>query len=144
MTARTIELKVPPDSRYLAAARNFVADAARDGGWTDEDQLDDLRLVVSESVTNALKALLAQQSVEPIRLVATVSDQSIEVLVSDSAGGFRPDAENLTLPEPDLSREGGFGVPLIQAYSDEASYTSVGGGTEVRIVVNRSRGDSED
>ena len=49
----------------------------------------------------------------------------------------RVGAEAPALPEPDLRREGGFGLPLIEALSDEASFTRTPSGTRVRVVVFR-------
>ena len=133
----TTELDIPAESRFVATARNFVADAARHGGWMDDQRLDDLRLVVSETVTNALHAQATSRVDELIRVVAAVYADRIEIEVTDSAGGFEPPDEAPALPGPDLRREGGFGLPLIEALSDEASFTRTPSGTRVRVVVFR-------
>lgn len=135
----TTELDIPAESRFVSTARNFVADAARLGGWMDEERLDDLRLVVSETVTNALHAQAMSRVDELIHLEASVYDDRIEIEVTDSAGGFEPPEEAPALPEPDLRREGGFGLPLIEALSDEASFIRTESGTRVRVVVYRDR-----
>lgn len=140
---RTTELDIPAESRFVATARNFVAEAARNCDWIDEEQLDDLRLVVSETVTNALHAQAERQVDELIHLQTIVFDDRIEIVVADSAGGFDPPAEALPLPEPDLGREGGFGLPLIEALSDEAHFTVTAAGTTVRVVVYRHGPDSD-
>ena len=135
--SHTTELEIPAESRFVAVARNFVADAARQGGWTDETRLDDLRLVVSETVTNALHAQVVSEVDELIHLTTTVFDDRIEIVVADAAGGFEPPAEAPLLPEPDLGREGGFGLPLIEALTDEAQFIPTAVGTTVRVVIYR-------
>lgn len=141
MTAapETTELEIPAESRFVAAARNFVADVARQAGWTDEERLDDLRLVVSETVTNALHAQAVSRVDDLIRVATTVFDDRIEIVVADAAGGFEPPAVAPSLPEPDLRREGGFGLPLIEALTDEAQFIPTDVGTTVRVVVYRRR-----
>lgn len=138
-TSEWAELEIPPESRFIGMARNFVADAARAVGWSDEERLDDLRLVVSETVTNALHAQAGHGVDEVIRVRASVSAERVEFVVTDSAGGFEPPDRAPSLPEPDLGQEGGFGLPLIEALSDEAHFDSSSGGTTVRVVLLRSR-----
>lgn len=135
--ARTTELEIPADSRFVSTARNFVADAALGAGWVDEDQLDDLRLIVSETVTNALRAHEDHRVDDLIRVRSIVSEDRIEIFVSDAAGGFEVSLADVNLPEPDLDNESGFGLPLIDALSDEAQFTSTSSGTTVRVVVWR-------
>lgn len=135
---RLAEIEFPADSRYVATARNFAADAARDAGWLAPDQFDDLRLIVSETVTNALRAHLAQQIEAAIRVESRVYDDRVEITVIDSAQGFRPPEPVPGLPEPDMAREGGFGLPLMDALSDEVYFTTTRTGTAVRLVVRRN------
>jgi serine/threonine-protein kinase RsbW len=135
-TGRVDELEIPADSRYVAAARNFVADSARAAGWLDEDQIDDLRLVASELVTNALRAQAHHALPAVITVRSVYHDDRFELSVADSAGGFDAPVAP-PLPEPDLHREGGFGLPLIEALTDEAHFVRNGSGTTVRVVVYR-------
>jgi len=134
-------IDIPANSRFVAAARNFVAEVALGGGWIDGEQLDDLRLVVSETVTNALHAHAQQHVEDRIRIDALLFDDRIEIVVADAAGGFDPPTEPPALPEPDLGREGGFGLPLIEALSDEAHFIATDRGTTVRVVVYRHAHD---
>jgi serine/threonine-protein kinase RsbW len=135
---RTAELEIPAESRYVAAAREFVADEARAAGWLDDEQVDDLRLVVSETVTNALRAHVTRDVEELIRVRSSVFDDRVEISVTDAAGGFEVSPDPVALVEPDLAREGGFGLPLIEALSDEAHFTPTDAGTVVRVVVYRA------
>lgn len=136
-SAGRVELEIPAESRFVATARNFVADAARAAGWTDEERLDDVRLVVSETVTNALHAHLLQRVVEPIRVSAEASADRLLFVVADAAGGFEPPQDAPVLPEPDLRQEGGFGLGLIEALSDETRFEATEEGTTVSVVLLR-------
>lgn len=133
------EIEIPADSRFIATARNFVSGIATGAGWVDGAQLDDLRLIVSETVTNALAAQADHSIDDLVRLRTVLHDDRIEILVSDAAGGFDLADADLDIPEPDLLNEGGFGLPLIDALSDEAQFTRTGRGTTVRLVVYRDR-----
>lgn len=135
---RVASIEFPADSRYVATARNFAADAARDAGWLGSEQFDDLRLIVSETVTNALRAHLAQRIETLIRVESRVYDDRLEITVVDAATGFDPPEPVPGLPEPDMAREGGFGIPLMDALADEVHFTATSAGTVVRLVVRRS------
>lgn len=135
---RVAHIDIPAESRFVAAARNFAAEAARAAGWLEPEQVDDLRLVVSETVTNALRAHVAQRVAQTIRVESRIDEDRLEITVTDAAAGFDPPEPVPTLPEPDLAREGGFGLPLMEALSDEIHFTATPeGGTSVRIVVRR-------
>lgn len=134
---RSDGIDLPAHSRHVALARNFVADLLREAGWTDDDQLDDLRLLVSEAVTNAVRAQAARDVDAGVRLDAALYADRVEIVVADTGGGFDTPVEPPELPEPDIEREGGFGLPLIEALSDEAEFIPTEGGTTVRVVVYR-------
>lgn len=137
--AQFIELMIPAESRFVAQARRFIAEAAAQAGWMDDEQIDDLRLVVSETVTNALRAQVRVDRGAKIIVRCCAHDDRFEFSVADSAGGFeRPEQLDVHADES-LHREGGFGLPLIEALSDEAHFTNVDGGTTVRLVLYRER-----
>lgn len=51
-----VELMIPAESSFVATARRFITDVAGKADWMDQQHLDDLRLMASEAVTNALRA----------------------------------------------------------------------------------------
>jgi len=133
---RVAEISVPAESRYVAIARNFVIAVAREAGWLSGEQLDDLRLVASETVTNAVRAQRSVAATDQIRVRCAATPQQFEFSVADSAGGFDV-PETATLAAGDLGREGGFGLPIISELSDEAHFDIDEGGTVVRALVFR-------
>jgi serine/threonine-protein kinase RsbW len=77
------------------------------------EKLEDIRLVVSELVTNSI--LHARLSFDDkISLRVTVSDGAVRGSVCDPGPGFMMPAE--PAPRPDLS--GGWGLPIVETISD--------------------------
>jgi anti-sigma regulatory factor (Ser/Thr protein kinase) len=75
-------------------------------------QLRDVRLLVSELVTNAVRhAELAPGDV--IQLVVDAADHTLRVEVHDLGGGFVP-----VEPRPDLARPSGWGLYLVAELAD--------------------------
>ena len=103
----TFELELPRGLDSAAVARH-----ALDGldGRLPADQLGDVRLLVSELVTNAIRH--AELS-EAIRLVVTVSDGAIRVEVRDDGAGFEVET-----PPTDPERSSGWGLFLVETLAD--------------------------
>ena len=101
------ELPVAPEA--ASAARH-----ALDGlsGELPDGRMRDVRLLVSELVTNAVRhANLAAGDV--IGLVIEVADQKLRVEVHDAGGGFIP-----STPSPDPARPSGWGLYLVAELAD--------------------------
>jgi serine/threonine-protein kinase RsbW len=91
-----------------------VARHALDGlsGELPDGRLRDVRLLVSELVTNAVRhADLAAGDV--IGLVIEVAEQKLRVEVHDAGGGFIP-----STPSPDPARPSGWGLYLVAELAD--------------------------
>jgi anti-sigma regulatory factor (Ser/Thr protein kinase) len=99
------ELAVTPEA--AAEARHALAAVA-----LSEDRERDVRLLVSELVTNAVRhANLVPGDV--ILLVIDVEDSLLRVEVHDPGGGFVPRA-----PAPDPARPSGWGLYLVEELAD--------------------------
>lgn len=136
---RVSQISLPPDRRYVGVARDFVGDVAAEEGWISDPRLDDLRLAVSEAVTNAVRAEAAVGRDDQILLRCVAAVDRFEVRIRDRAGGFDAPSTGVPVPEPDPSREGGFGLPLMSALVDETRFEVAHGGTEVCLVLWRGR-----
>jgi anti-sigma regulatory factor (Ser/Thr protein kinase) len=100
-------LAVTPEA--AAEARHALDDL---GPRIADHRLRDVRLLVSELVTNAVRhANLADGDV--ILLVLVVGDGSLRVEVHDPGGGFVP-----TAPAPDPARPSGWGLYLVAELAD--------------------------
>ena len=102
--------------RRLSAAPEAAAEARRAlddlGGELPGGRMRDVRLLVSELVTNAVRhADLAGEDV--IELVIELADHRLRVEVHDPGGGFVPSA-----PSPDPARPSGWGLYLVAELAD--------------------------
>lgn len=131
-----VELRLPPAIPYVGLARLVVVSAARQAGM-DPERLEDLRLVVSEAVTNSMLAHEAVASDEAVCVAFAADVDSnagkgdFEVLVGDCGPGFEaaggpPDGTR------DWSSEGGLGLTLIRGLADDVEFQREDG-MEVRL-----------
>jgi anti-sigma regulatory factor (Ser/Thr protein kinase) len=101
--------------RELAVSPEAASEArhALDGLNDDlSGRMRDVRLLVSELVTNAVRhANLADGDV--IVLVLDLADDALRVEVHDPGGGFVP-----TAPSPDPARPSGWGLYLVAELAD--------------------------
>jgi anti-sigma regulatory factor (Ser/Thr protein kinase) len=105
MTDLALRLAPAPDS-VPAARYSLDGLAAR----LDEHQLEDLRLLVSEVVSNSVRH---GDGAGPIDLRITIERSGVRVEVEDPGPGFRPTAE--TGP---VERNEGWGLRLVERLAD--------------------------
>jgi serine/threonine-protein kinase RsbW len=104
-----VERKFPVKPESAAEARHALDDLS---GELPDGRMRDVRLMVSELVTNAVRhANLASGDV--IDLVVELADQTLRVEVHDPGGGFIPSA-----PSPDPARPSGWGLYLVAELAD--------------------------
>jgi anti-sigma regulatory factor (Ser/Thr protein kinase) len=116
-----VELESSPDA--AAAARR-----ALDGfsGRVPERRLRDVRLLVSELVTNAVRHA-GLSAGDRIRLIVRMQQAVLRVEVDDPGRGFE-----LRPPQPDPARASGWGLYLVEELSDRWGMDRGGrGGTRV-------------
>lgn len=122
----TVELELPRGLDSAAVARHAVD--GLDG--LPADQLGDVRLLVSELVTNALRHADLEEH-HAIRLAVTVSDETVRVEVSDPGRGFEP-----TDAPTDPERTAGWGLFLVETLADRWGVDAQGG-TRVWFELDR-------
>ncbi len=105
-----IDLRLAPNSDAVSAARHSL-DEFKD--LLPPEKLEDVRLVVSELVTNSVRhaGLLPD---DQILLSVVTSGGLVRGRVCDPGPGFEKPSE--PRPRPDLS--GGWGLPIVQRISD--------------------------
>ena len=105
-----IDLRLPPEPEVVTTARHAL-DQLTD--LLPPEKLEDVRLVVSELVTNSiLHAGLSPE--ERISLTVTVSDGAVRGSVCDPGPGFGMPSE----PSPRSDLSGGWGLPIVETISD--------------------------
>lgn len=134
MSSRSATLSAEPES--IAAARGFVDESVSDLTWL-RARFDDVRIVVSEVVTNAVRAQRQANPSAAIELVCKVGSDVVELVVIDHGGGFESPGESP--PWPAGGAEGGYGLPLIMSLADGVHFDRLETGTRVEIVWRRHR-----
>jgi anti-sigma regulatory factor (Ser/Thr protein kinase) len=120
-----LDRSYPADPEAAALAREDFGTLAQRHGATDE-QVDDIRLLVSEAVTNAARHAYPG-SAGPVSAMAAVSAGRITILVSDDGVGPRA---------PSGDPGAGWGWPLMAALSERFTIRRrSNGGTEVEMRV---------
>jgi anti-sigma regulatory factor (Ser/Thr protein kinase) len=105
-----INLRLTPESEAISEARHALdrlADVLPPG------KLDDVRLVVSELVTNSVRHAGLSPD-EQISLTVVISDGSVRGRVCDPGPGFEKPSE----PRPRTDLSGGWGLPILERISD--------------------------
>ncbi len=105
-----IDVRLTPDPEVVTTARHALDRLA---DLLPPEKLEDVRLVVSELVTNSiLHAGLSSD--EQISLMVSVSASSVRGRVCDPGPGF--EIPSKPCPRPDL--RGGWGLPIVETISD--------------------------
>jgi serine/threonine-protein kinase RsbW len=104
-----VERRLPVSPEAASAARHALDDL---GDAVPDARLRDVRLLVSEVVTNAVRhANLAAG--DAIELIVELDRGTLRVEVHDPGGGFVPRA-----PAPDPTRPSGWGLYLVAELAD--------------------------
>jgi anti-sigma regulatory factor (Ser/Thr protein kinase) len=123
-----LELAGTPDS--VAEARRALGGLAT---GIAADRLGDVRLLVSELVTNAVRHAGVSAG-EMILLSIALDDARLRVEVQDSGGGFTP-----AVQEPDPARASGWGLYLVEELADRWGVER-GAATRVWFELDRPAG----
>lgn len=119
----------------VTAARLALADL---DSHLDESAAFDVRLLVSELVTNSVQHAQVAAD-DSIVLEVSIKDDLVHIEVRDEGPGFKPPAE----PPPD-DADSGWGLFLVEQLSDSWGQREDGRGVWFEIARNRGGADSGD
>lgn len=126
---------------HLLEVRDFVSEAARQFGFSEED-VANIVLAVDEACTNIIKHAYQYAPDKHIDIAIVRNNGAFEVKIKDSGRSFDPE----TLTPPDLKRNlshhrrGGLGVYLMKKLMDKVEYSfAAGEQNEVSLVKYLSR-----
>src|SRR5436190_21135395 len=83
-------------------------------GSLDDEQLTELRLLVTELLTNSIRHGEGEGDRGWIELDVDIHANGVRVVVTDNGPGFEPDPE----PTPHVGRPGGWGLCLVDRLAD--------------------------
>lgn len=130
LRGETVHLALPSMPRYVSMARLTVAAAANMVGFSVDD-VEDLKVVVSEACTNALRHGCC--GAETHDLYYTLDADRLTIRVEDQGEGYEP--EQVEEPELSGNQVGGFGLFIIKSLMDEVEVVSdKGRGTQITMV----------
>lgn len=128
----TVRLTIPAKPEYITLVRLALSGLSRSRPLSDEE-LGDLKLAVTEACTNSVRHGYREDGEGTVEVVYELQPDRVVVEVADDGPGFdaagdRPTAENLA--------EGGLGIAIIKAVSDEfeSGTRSNGRGSRLRFV----------
>ena len=105
-----IDLRLTPNPEAALAARHSLD---RLEGHLLPEKLEDVRLVVSELVTNSVRHAGLPPDAR-ILLAVVITDGSVRGRVCDPGPGFEKPSE----PRPRTNLNGGWGLPIVESISD--------------------------
>ncbi|MEM9200177.1 MAG: ATP-binding protein [Actinomycetota bacterium] len=137
-----LAFEIPARSDFVSFARVVVAAMAELREDIAPERIEDLKLAVSEAVTNAINAQQRVDRNDRIQLECQITDDEIVVVIHDHGGGFTS-GDVPSLPEPDhpdrLLHESGLGLHLMSMLADESEVSPGDDGTDVKLVVYSAR-----
>lgn len=134
-----VELRIPAQAEYIQLVRTVIGEIAAIDPNLSLGRIADLRLAVSEAVTNAYREHTRQNLDDQIVVRCDLTKGKIEIEINDQGAGFNPneipDLPNVEDPAR-LNHESGVGFSLIRELSDETIVETGENGTKVRLIFN--------
>ena len=122
-----IVMMLPPVAASVSLARHTLAGALEVADATPEC-VDEAQVAISEACTNVFDHAADGQNFE---VLINIGDVDLTMHILDSGPGF-PRAHRLA-DWPDIAAEGGRGLILMTAFTDDASFDSEDAGGSVRL-----------
>jgi serine/threonine-protein kinase RsbW len=136
--AETVEIRLPPRPEYVGAVRLVFGAFGRIAELSG-DSVEDLKLAVSEAVTNALTREVLAGRDDEVRIVATRVEDGVILEVTDAGPGvpdpgFGSDADEASSEE--FSFETGLSLPVVRGLVEDLEIeTGAESGLTVRFRV---------
>jgi serine/threonine-protein kinase RsbW len=124
----SVRVTLARDSRYVAVARGVLS-TLLDGLPAPAEVVDDLQMALSEACANVVRHAVGS---EAYQVDLEVDDERCRVQVSDRGPGFLPQSGDFTTT--DLDDEGGRGLALIRALTDDLWFERAERGMRVGFV----------
>jgi serine/threonine-protein kinase RsbW len=120
-----VSLVIPAKAEYIALGRLALTGLLRPRA-VEPEVIADVKLALTEACSNSIRHAYAEGGEGAVEIRYELADGSLAVEVSDEGGGFDP-----ALLEPGQARfdEGGLGIAIIRALTDELTVGSRAGGS---------------
>jgi serine/threonine-protein kinase RsbW len=129
---RAVRLSIPAKPEYITLGRLALTAIARLHDLPEET-LGDLKLALTEACTNSVRHAY-ENGEGAVEILYELHPDRLAVEVSDEGPGFTPPDRELGGVAEELS-EGGLGIAIIRALTDEFDLVDgEGGGSRLRFV----------
>ena len=132
---RKFELFLASDTKYLENVEKLSSRVARYANLSESDS-DDLGIVTTELVNNAIHHGNKNDPDKNVFIVFTVDDSKIELRIKDQGNGFDPKKLKDPLAPENLLNENGRGIFLIRNLMDGLDFNFTDSGTETIVIKN--------
>ena len=134
-SAQAIRLTIPAKPEYITLGRLALTGIARlRSESVSAEVLGDLKLALTEACTNSVRHAYGEDT-GLVHIVYELHSDRLVVEVSDSGQGFEPTTGSFAGLDTDELAEGGLGIAIIEALSDELEIgEGDDGGSRLRFV----------
>lgn len=132
----TVDLQIPPRSAYVGVIRLALAALARAAGF-GEEQVDDLKIAVSEACANAVLSNEESGSDAPVTVRWIDEDDRVVIEVSDHGPTLDPEAVEAE-DSQGFSSRAIMSIALLKSLVDSCDFIPrAGGGMTTRLQITR-------
>jgi serine/threonine-protein kinase RsbW len=110
-----VSLVIPARAEYIALGRLALAGLLRPRA-VEPEVIADVKLALTEACSNSIRHAYADGREGEVEIRYELADSTLAVEVSDEGAGFEPP---LPEGEPHALDEGGLGIAIIRAVTDE-------------------------
>ncbi len=129
---RSVRLTIPARPEYISLGRLALTAIAGVRSVSDET-LHDLKLALTEACTNSVKHAYEEGGEGTVDILYELQSDRLAVEVGDAGAGF--ELRNADGANGDELSEGGLGIAIIRAVTDEVEIEArEGGGSRLRFV----------
>ena len=125
-----VALSIPAKAEYIALCRLALTGLAQVRPLEPET-LADLKLALTEACSNSIRHAYQEGRAGSVDIRYELDGERLAVEVADEGGGFEPEAGN---GHDGVRDEGGLGIAIIRAVTDELAIESHESGSRLRFV----------
>jgi serine/threonine-protein kinase RsbW len=125
-----VSLSIPAKPEYIALCRLALTGLAHVRPL-EPDTVADVKLALTEACSNSIRHAYREGREGFVDIQYELNGSTLAVEVADEGGGFDPDAEVGSADDLD---EGGLGLAIIRALTDELAIESHERGSRLRFV----------
>jgi serine/threonine-protein kinase RsbW len=125
-----VALSIPAKAEYIVLCRLALTGLAQ-VRELEPEVVADLKLALTEACTNSIRHAYEEGRTGVVDVRYELNGEKVLVEIADEGTGFEVDADRAATGELD---EGGLGIAIIRALTDELAIESTGPGSKLRFT----------